>query len=319
MPELTRKTLRLVICAVLGSALVVGCSSKDSADDPEDTTNTDLAAAAAQVGDAARGTTSVRDVMDAPRVTTDSCSTHALGACASETRTRNFSTSPDGGDQNPCTRGKGNGLNVFGSAVLTFTGTASCAISAAGDTVTRTLKNHYFVHGNKGKTVIVYTGTGTVGGKAIADADLKDYQGTTRSGGAKLTKGNAGTDTLDILGIHRRKVNPNGKYAFWHTVYTAAGAGLSVQKDTPAVGKTTVSGTAYIALNRAAKTVTKTLTGVVYDASCRHPIAGTTTFSTPGEGGAAATTVTVEWQSECGKAKDKSAGDALLDLEDDAA
>lgn len=294
-------------------SLALGACSKQastSSDDTDDSSNTELASSISQIGDAAFGGNSARVAAEeAADNIRGACSALTFGSCTSGKRTKSFSA--DGGDSDACTRGKSNAFSVFGQAVLTFSRTSTCLISATGDTVTRTFNNHYIKRGTGGRSVLIYTGTGTVGGKTIAAADLNDYSGTERSGGAVLTKGSGASGTLAITGIHRRGVNPNGKYGFWHTVYTDSANPLSFSTDL-STGSITMNGTTYVAHNRAKVKIGTTLLDVRFEAACRHPVGGSTKFEYTGTNGALVS-LTLTWSATCGQASD---GTVTVDIED---
>jgi hypothetical protein len=140
-----------------------------------------------------------------------------------------------------------------------------------------------------GRKVLIYTGTGTVADKTLADEDLKDFEGTARSGGAILKKLDGDVRKMTITGIHRRAVNPRGKFTMWHTIWSDADA-ITV---TGSGASRTLDGTMYVMHNRAQRKITKTLTGVVLSSGCRFPTAGTTNFAWSGG------SVSVTWGS-CG-------------------
>jgi hypothetical protein len=284
-----------VLFATLALLSLAGCGSTSDSD-ADDTANTDLAASAAEVGDVAgAGSTGIGRFLESRT----SCSGISFGSCASGVRERDFSSASDG----YCTRGSSNGRHVYGKSILTFAnvGGACDFDSATGaDTnspsVTRTLDNHYVQRGNNGRKVLVYTGEGTVADKTIAAADLTDFEGTVRSGGAVLKKLSGGTKKLTILGIHRRGLNPNGKFTHWHTLYSDAD-GITV---TNSGSDRVLNGTMYIMHNRKSLKITKTMTNVTFSSSCQFPKSGTTTFSWTEEG--AAQSVSVTWSSTCGEA-----------------
>lgn len=269
---------------LIGILFFVGCTPLDR-DDSDDTTTTDITAAVSAVGEVVTGTSSSSDSDEDNRT---ACSAVGFSNCTAGVIYRNFST--DGGDTGGCSRGA---INVYGQAVLTFSVT-NCTFSTAGESITRTLSNHYYTF--SGRKILTYTGVGSVGGKTIGNDDLKDYSGTSRSGGSVMTRGAALIDTLAINGIHRRAVRSTGLYGFWHTLYT--NSPLNVTRGT---GTWTIaSGDLVIAHNRVATTVTQTFNNVEFTASCCYPTAGSITY-TPGDATLAGfATFTTTFSSTCG-------------------
>jgi hypothetical protein len=291
-----RALLRLsLLCVILTG--VLRCSS--AADDSDDTTNSELASSATEFGDVSgAGATGREEIAADLRAT---CASLAFGACDSATKTQTRAFSTDGGDSNPCTRGTSNGRNAYGKAILTFS-EAACAFSTTGATVTRSLSNHYIQRGNNGYKVLTYTAVGTVGGKALVEADLKDFEGTVREGGGVLKKGSGATDTLTITGIHRRGLKPNGRFGFWHTLWSDADGITVTRAGSGASATATLSGTMYLMHNRAGVKVTKTLTDVKFENGCHLPTGGSISYTTPAVGTTAAATVTVVFSGTCGTA-----------------
>ncbi len=291
------KSSVIALIALFTLLLLVACS-KTTTSEADDTSNTDLATSVTEVGDmagsGATGAGRLLEEMDEalealPRA---SCSTIAFGSCVSGVLERNFSSPTEG----YCTRGPANGIRTFGKAILTFANVTACGFEAVGaaDTntpsITRTLDNHYLQRGASGRKLLIYTGAGTVGGQTIGADDLKDFEGTTRSGGATVKKLTTGKK-LTINGIHRRGLTAGGKYTMWHTLYTDAD-GITV---TNAGLDRVMDGTMYVMHNRASRKITKTLTAVTFTAACRFPISGTTAFSWTGG------SFTVTWGA-CGSA-----------------
>ena len=257
---------------------LVCCSSDDS----DNTTNADLASMTSILGEIINPTVAVRDTR------ASACSAMALSECSANLKTRSFST--DGGDSTPCTRGN---VSVFGKTILTFS-SATCALTTS-HTVTRTFDNHYLQLAAGGK-VLIYTQTGTVAGKIIAGTDLKDYEGTSRSGGALLTKGSS-ADTLAITGIHRRSLSSSGRYGYWHTLYSDTD--LSISRS--GASSTISSGTLILMHNRAKIKVSKEFTDVVFNESCVFPVSGTITYTVTSDS-ATSKLFTATFSSTCGKA-----------------
>jgi hypothetical protein len=287
--------------ARLGLAcLLILCGCNKSLFDNDNTTNAELAAASSLVGEAATaGTAAAGSRFFSLFESRTACSSIPFGDCtASNTKERAFSDA--GGDTNPCTRNNGSrGRNFYGKATLTFSA-ASCGFAAADDTITRTLSNHYVQRGNNGMKVIAYTAAGTVSTATLTADDLKDYEGTTRAGGAVLKFVDATTRKLTITGIHRRSLLPNGKFGFWHTLYSDADAITVTKGDSDADPTLTLNGVMYLMHNRIKVKLTKTLTNLKFDKSCPYPVDGTIVFS----GFSDSSTVSVDFAgTSCGDAK----------------
>lgn len=282
--------------------ILASCSGSDSL---EDDTETESTASASAVGALAGGnvTGSARSELedDAPRATCTvrRCSAIAFSACASKVKSKKFST--DGANDCPCVqRNTGslfnpdsdNGLRrVFGIVTLTFSAD-SCALSTAGDTVTRTLSNFHYRRGRKGRKIIYYTTTGTVGGVAVTDAELKDFEGNAHFGGGTLKKDSDSDsyDELTINGIHRAGFTPNAasfsERKMFQTVFTDTGALIKITRDTTNHKATLAAGSKWTVMRNLVKKredweVTENLV-FSYD-ECDHPLQGVAKVTMNGE------------------------------------
>ena len=283
------KTFNLAL--ILGLLFLLNqCGS--STDDTDDTSTSDYVSASGEVGDVSSGGSTGLSLANTRKDVGDACPSIAFSACTSKVKERAFSL--NGGNTEPCTRGKSNGRRVFGKAILTFSAD-DCAFTEEDATITRTLSNHYVQRGLNGKKVIIYTGTGTVADKNLSGTDMADYEGTTRQGGAVLKKGAETEDKLTVLGIHRRGLNPNGKFGFWHTLWTEEDGITVVRSGSGDSATATLNGKLYIMHNRAKIKITKTLKDVKYVKSCMYPTSGTETIEIPGSA-----TVTATFTSSCG-------------------
>ncbi len=281
----------LGLTAIVWLTLFLACGT--STDDTDDTSTEDYVSATSEIGDlSGSGSTGLSLVSSPRKDSSGACSSVPFGACEGKKRERAFSLA--GGDTEPCTRGKANGRRVFGKVLLTYSAD-SCAFSAEDSTITRTLSNHYVQRGLNGKKVLIYTDSGTVASKSLSESDLIDYEGTKRSGGAIKKKGSGTEDKLTILGIHRRGLNPNGKFGFWHTLWSEADAITVVESGTGDSSTATLNGTFYIMHNRAKLKVTKTLKDIKFVKGCSHPTSGTETITLPN-----GTTTSVTFNSNCG-------------------
>ncbi len=133
---------------LLGTGLTLfgcGTSTTPTADD---STNTDVVTNLnAAVGQSIGG--SSRFVSDTSAERT-ACSAIGSGACSAGVKARVLSTSS--GDTGGCTRGT---QTVFGEEDFTFSATPACTF-AAGSTITRTTKNHYYTEASGRKMLELY-------------------------------------------------------------------------------------------------------------------------------------------------------------------
>jgi hypothetical protein len=274
---------------------IAGCDSASDSDE-DDTIASDLASAVVEIGDlAGSGATGLgRELFASERA---SCSSLSFGACANEVRERDFSAPSDG----YCTRGSSGGRHVFGRVLLTFANTSSaCNFNGSvGDdsnppSITRTVDNHYVLRESDGRKVLVYTGEGMVAEKAIGAADLLDFSGTSRSGGAVLRKVAGNVRNLTILGIHRRGLSSAGKYTHWHTLYSDTDA---ITVTDTGMGKL-LNGTLYIMHNRKQRKIAQSLESVSFVPSCQYPVGGATSYAWTENG--EAKSVGITWSSTCG-------------------
>lgn len=268
-----------IVISLLSSMLILaGCSKKSdegSTANAEDSTTADLLQASSNV--VSDGLSSINTTQTLMSIETNAqevsilvaCNTLQPSACTSGQETVTF---------NDCTRADRTGattVTVSGSAILTFSDT-SCDMTTNGNMVTRYLSNHYVSHSD-GSKVLVYTSAGLVADKTISEQDLNDYTGTARQGGHTLTVTGANSYSLDILGVHRRKVRAGGLYGFWHTVYTTTPLQITRSGDVK-----TLSGAVKVAHNRLGSLVTTTFTNTTFDSTCCYPTGGSISFSSGG-------------------------------------
>lgn len=275
-----------VLCLFSIALLLGSCGKKSSSDDSPSGDDSSQAAqiqsATAIIGNTLEGTS--QSFIE----TYAQCSTQSFSACSSGVRTRTL---------NGCERSNSNNTIalIYGTVTLTFDSNSTCTsgYTASSGSVTRTVSNHYAESESSGYKVLEYTQTGTVGDKTISADDLKDFSGTTRSGGTTLTFTNANTRTITINGVHRRGVRASGLYGFWHTTYTTTP--ITVTRSS--TDYTITSGSVVVAHNRLSTAVTHTFTNVVYptDGSCCYPTSGTVSYSDNGQ------TINTVFSGTCGE------------------
>lgn len=262
---LTRTSI-FITSTVLFALLLSSCGKKSDSSDSDsgdDSSNASLVQSATSViGDTLQGTS--QSFIE----TYAQCSTQSFSSCSSGVRTRTL---------NGCERSNTNNAIalIYGTVTLTYEDN-SCATG-----FTRTLSNHYAENESTGYKVIQYTQTGTVADKTISANDLKDFTGTTRSGGTTLSIVDSNTRSITINGVHRRGVRSSGLYGFWHTTYTTSPLTISRSSTEYTIS----SGTVVVAHNRLAKAVTHNFSNVVYptDGSCCYPTSGTVTYTNDGQ------------------------------------
>lgn len=258
--------------AILIFTLSLGCNKKsDNTDDSTSSVSAiDLIAASSNV--VADGISSMESNPSAFSTKSVSllstCNSLTAPTCSSNTKTIDF-----GG----CTKTNNNGLDVtvYGSSLLTFTGT-NCSMSASTDSVTRTFSNHYITVGSLGGKILVYTNAETIGDIILGSSDLLNYDGQSRSGGSTLTNTDGGNNyTLSISGVHRKRIKANGNTGFWHTLYTSDPMTISKSGTVK-----TLNGSVSVAHNILKITATTSFENTTYDSSanCCYPTGGSITY-----------------------------------------
>lgn len=171
-----------------------------------------------------------------------------------------------------CTVGAYDQFGLTGSVILSFDSAATCSSWINGGLlptsgyVVRTTDS--FVRSNWNRSYVQTDSKAHV-----------NYLGQSIGGGVK-TSFTASGRNFDILGLHRTRIRSNGSAGFDHSVYTvspiiATGSRLSGNRQIQ-------SGAIRVDHNRAKYSATASMSGLVWDNSCCHPIAGTLTFSLSG-------------------------------------
>lgn len=274
--------------------LFTHCGSSTTSDS-DDSTTADVAAALSVVGELVNTVVQTRT----NRASRALCSAKVYDPCDSNLkRIRYFS--PSALDADGCTRGSGTtAYSVFGSATLTYNA-VNCTFTNIGNSVTRTLANHYYSPEFSGRKVLVYTGTGTVAGKVLETADVTDFNGTSRTGGSTLAITSAGATTeerLNISGVHRRGLNGNDRFSFWHTIYTSSTDPILLSRTGSTA--TVTGGTLVVLNNRASSSTSMAFSSVSFSSTCCYPTAGTVTLTQTLSDGTSSTISTV-YSSTCG-------------------
>jgi hypothetical protein len=183
-------------------------------------------------------------VLDAifPAAYAASCWTEPFSACTADAETRTFSNCDVGLD------------TIDGTVTLTFSD-STCALSSAGDSVTRT--------GN-------FTATGFEGGTLTVSSP---------GGGQQLTNNGAGAFSYDVLGMERVAVRPNGDQLFDISTSTSAPIGVTGLTRATRVAN---GGTLVVQHNLAKYTATLTPNDVTWAATCNCAVSGSFTGTLSG-------------------------------------
>lgn len=278
--------MRLLLCfAIIG---VLSSCSRVGSSDSDTTTVAELISATSMIGPLVQSMSVYRSERDVYAT----CSSLSFGACDSTNYTKTLYYSPSALDGNGCTRGSGANLQTLFGAVTSTYNSADCSESN-GTTVTRSFVNHYLMNAN-GDDVLMYSNVGTVAGVDLAVADLTDYGGVVRRGGATMLR-SAGTDILMIPGIHRRGYSAAGRFTFWHTLYTTNP--LNIQRN--GANSTIFAGQVMLAQNRGEYLLTQTMINTVFQTSCNYPVSGAITYTTT-SATAPTTSFTVNFLPTCG-------------------
>lgn len=114
--------------------------------------------------------------------------------------------------------------------------------------------------------------------KTSSDESL-NYLGQSIGGGVKTRFTNTGR-TFDILGLHRTRTRANGDAGFDHSVYSTSP--IVVTGSRLLGNRQIVSGTVRVDHNKAKYSVSASMSGLVWDNTCCHPVGGTISFNMSG-------------------------------------
>jgi hypothetical protein len=175
------------------------------------------------------------------------------------------------------------GGSLNGQVILTYS-SATCAFSASGETITRTVN---------------LTRTGLFGGTVTTDS--KDptvaWNGSPVGTGAELTYTGANAYTLSIGGSHKTRVDATGNPVYDISVFTTVPMTMTGTLN----GTRTVTGGSVTILHNTAKYKAVFVPNNLQysSATCCHPVGGTITATYTGS---VSTTGTVTFGSTCGLA-----------------
>jgi hypothetical protein len=283
------KTFGILLALILTSCGGTGSESTD------DTETSDLVATNVLIlGDSLTDASTAMGLRVAEPRPTAACDTIAFtdNCAAASTRSRDLGSSG-------CTRSIGTRTStVFGITTLSFSSASACSnwFSGAPDNsfVSKTESGSYS-QGAFGYKVLTYTTLDdVVAGRTISDSDLKDFSGTKRSGGTKITRLSLTTRSIAVAGVHRRGLRPSGDFGFWHTLYSDSDQSTTV---TYAASKFTLNGATTLAHNRASQKFIVSFSNLAIEAdrSCCYPVGGTLSLSST-EGSA----IEVSFSESCG-------------------
>jgi hypothetical protein len=220
---------------------------------------------------------------------------NCAGTVGAKTVTANF---------NSCEAGRSDEFTFNGQVTLTFDSSATCNTWLGGiglptsGSVTRTTTN--FTRTNPGGSQV-----------SVSSAAFPNYAGVSIGGGVTTTFG-AATRLLTINGLHRVRTSATGREVFDHTVSTTSPIVVS---GTRLGGNRVISsGTVKVDHNLAKFSSTASMSGLSWNSSCCHPIAGKLTFALVGTD---TSSIVIDYATgTCGVANITKNGDSLgtLDL-----
>ena len=203
------------------------------------------------------------------------------GTVANKTVTSDFSG---------CTAGRSDEFSLRGQVSLSFDSASTCDTWLAGSGlptsgfVTRTTSN--FQRTNPNGSVVTVT-----------SASHTNYAGTTLGGGVTTTFG-VGSRTVTIAGLRRVRTSADGASVFDHSVTTTTPIVITGTRSSG--NRTVQSGAIRVDHNLARFSSATSISGLSWNTSCCHPIAGTLSFSLLGSSSGS---ITVDYATgSCGEA-----------------